>query len=93
MGMFAETAIVDYRYHLLTKENKCLFSVSVCKKQTEVFHFHFPLAENKRKWPFSVCGIPEKRRLGHMETETRKHGDMGKWRQGDRETWKHPTEN
>ncbi len=32
-------------YPLPTKENKLSFSVSVCSKQTEVFHFHFPLSK------------------------------------------------
>jgi hypothetical protein len=42
MGMLAETAIFYYYFSLLTKENKQLFSVSVCSKQTEVCHFQFP---------------------------------------------------
>ncbi len=36
MGKFAETAVVNYRYRLLTKENKLLFSVSIFSKQMEV---------------------------------------------------------
>jgi hypothetical protein len=54
MGTSAETAIVDYRtvYRLLTKENKCPFSVPVCSKPTKVCYFRFPFAENKRKFPF-----------------------------------------
>jgi hypothetical protein len=39
MGTFAETAKVDYYYHLPNKENKFLLSVSVCSKQTEVVNF------------------------------------------------------
>jgi hypothetical protein len=51
-------------YRLPTKEDKFPFSVSVYSKQTEVFRFFFPLAENKRKLPFSdgsvsVCGSME----------------------------------
>jgi hypothetical protein len=47
MSTFAERAIVDYRYRLLTKENKLPFSVSVGSKQTEICRFHFPLAQTK----------------------------------------------
>jgi hypothetical protein len=35
-------------------ENKLPFSVSVGSKQTEVCHFRFSVAANKRKLPFSV---------------------------------------
>jgi hypothetical protein len=34
-------------YRLLTKENKPMFSVSACSKQTEVCRFRFLFAENK----------------------------------------------
>jgi hypothetical protein len=53
MGTFAKTAIINF-YRLLTKENKLPFSISVCRKQMEVYHFHFPFAANKRKLLFSV---------------------------------------
>ncbi len=49
-----ETAIVDYLLFLANKANKLLFSVSVCSKQTEVYHFCFPIAANKQKLPFSA---------------------------------------
>ncbi len=57
MGTFAETAIVDYRYFLPTKENKLPFSVSVCSKQTEVCRFCFPFTANKRQSPFSISFV------------------------------------
>jgi GTPase SAR1 family protein len=38
-----------------TKENKLLFSV--CRKQTEVCHFHFQFEANKQKLPFSISSI------------------------------------
>jgi hypothetical protein len=44
MGTFADTAYVAKRYRLPTEETKIPFSVSVCRKQTEVFHF--PYAAN-----------------------------------------------
>jgi hypothetical protein len=46
-------SITDYR--LLTKENKLLFSVSICSKQMVrvVCHFCFPFAANMQKLPFS----------------------------------------
>jgi hypothetical protein len=49
MSTFAEKAIVDYRYRLLTKENKLPFSVSVsvCGKHAEICRFRFPLAQTK----------------------------------------------
>jgi hypothetical protein len=57
MGTFVETAIIDYCYRLLTKENKLLFSFSICSKQTQVCPFHFLFAANKRKLQFSVNSI------------------------------------
>jgi hypothetical protein len=84
MGMFAETATVDTIYNLLIKENKLPFSVSICRKQTEVCRFHFLFAANKRKLPFSVSSFIHLRNSGNMETgETWKHGDL------DIEAWKH----
>jgi hypothetical protein len=56
-GTFAETAIVVYRLLCATKENKLLFSVSVCSKQTEVFCFCFLFAAKKQKLPFSVSSV------------------------------------
>ncbi len=44
-------------YSLSTKENKLLFSVSVCSKQTEVCLFSFVFAANKRKLPFSISYV------------------------------------
>jgi hypothetical protein len=45
---------------LPTKENKCQFSVSIRRKQKEVYRFRFSFAENKWKLLFSVFGISEK---------------------------------
>jgi hypothetical protein len=42
MGKFAETANVDYCL-LFAEQGK---QTSVCRKQTEVCHFHFPFAAN-----------------------------------------------
>jgi hypothetical protein len=51
MGTFAETAIVDY--HLSFADQGKQNSVSVFSKQTtEVCHFRFPFAANKRKLHF-----------------------------------------
>ncbi len=44
-------------YSLSTKENKLLFSVSVCSKQTELCLFSFVFAANKRKLPFSISSV------------------------------------
>jgi hypothetical protein len=52
MGTFAETAIVKYRLLFAAKEDKLLFSVSVCSEQMEVCRFCFSFAANKQKWPF-----------------------------------------
>jgi hypothetical protein len=57
MGMFAETAIVDYRLSFADQGNKLLYSVSICIKQMEVCCFHFTFAANKWKLPFSVHPI------------------------------------
>jgi hypothetical protein len=43
LGMFAETANIITVYRLATKENELSFSVSVCRKQTGAYRFHFPL--------------------------------------------------
>jgi hypothetical protein len=83
MGMIAETQSSIPIFCLLIKENKCSFYVSVCSKQTEVFRFHFPFAENKQKLLFSICGIPE------MWTWRHGDGDMEAWRHRDMETWRH----
>jgi hypothetical protein len=42
-----QSSIIVHR--LPTKENELSFSVSVSSKQTEVFRFCFPFAENKQK--------------------------------------------
>jgi hypothetical protein len=69
MGIFAETAMSNIIYQLpTTKENKHLLSVSICSKQTEVYRFHFPFAENKRKLPFSVSFIFLLQNSGNVET-------------------------
>jgi hypothetical protein len=47
MGMFDETAIVDYRLSFADQGNTLPFSVFFCSKQTEVRLFRFPFAENK----------------------------------------------
>jgi hypothetical protein len=57
MGTFADTAIVDYRFLLPTKENKLPFSAYVCSKQTEVCRFRLPFEANKRKLQFSVGSV------------------------------------
>jgi hypothetical protein len=49
MGTFAKTAIVDNCLSFADQEKQT--SVSVCNKQTEVYHFRFLLV------PFSFCGI------------------------------------
>jgi hypothetical protein len=53
---------------LPTKETNIRFPFSVCSKQTKICFFHFPFVENKRKLPFSVCGI--------LDMETWKNGDI-----------------
>ncbi len=58
--------------HLPTKEDKFPFSVSVYSKQTEVFRLFFPLAENKKKLPFSDGSVSV---CGNMETWKWRHGD------------------
>jgi hypothetical protein len=44
MGMFAETAIVDYRLSFVDQG-----------KQTSVFHFRFQQTNGGLLFPFSVC--------------------------------------
>jgi hypothetical protein len=74
MGTFAEMLSSVTIYPLPTKENRRPFSLSVCRKQTEVCRFHFPFAENKWKLPFPLvplygCGIQETWRHGHGDTD------------------------
>jgi hypothetical protein len=57
MARFTETAILDYRLRLPTKENKLPFSVSVCSERLEVYRFRLPLAANKQKLPFSFHSV------------------------------------
>jgi hypothetical protein len=57
MGMFAETAIIDYNLLFADQGNKLPLSVSVFRKQTEVCHFRFPFADNKEKLPFSISSV------------------------------------
>jgi hypothetical protein len=70
MGIFAETASVEYLYRLLTEENKCpfwsLFEANKWKFAISIFHFQetnesccYQLVQ------FSFCGIPEMWRHGH----------------------------
>jgi hypothetical protein len=91
MGTFAETASVDYRLPLSTKENKLMFPISVCSKQTEVFRCHFSFAENKRKLPFFISSVFRLRNSRNVETWTWRHGDedMETWRHRDMETLRH----
>ncbi len=42
---------------LPTKENKLLFSISVCSKQTEVCRFPFQVAANEWKLPFIASSV------------------------------------
>ncbi len=59
----------------------------------EVWRFRLLFAANKRKWPVSVCEIPETWRHGHgdMEMETwnieTQTWDMETWRNRDIGTW------
>jgi hypothetical protein len=73
MGMFAETAIVDYCVSFADKKNKVPFSVSVCSKRTKVLRFRFPLQKTSLSCHF-------------LFVEFWKHGDMDMetWR----ETWR-----
>jgi hypothetical protein len=63
MGMFAETAIVDYRslfgdnVFCLQQTNEVPPLFSVCSKQTEICCFCFPSAAKKQKLPFSVSTV------------------------------------
>jgi hypothetical protein len=45
MGTIAETAIIDYQLLFADQQNKLLFSVSACSKQTEVCLIRFLFAE------------------------------------------------
>jgi hypothetical protein len=103
MGMFAETAIVDYHLTLANQKNKLLFlfpfainkrtlAISVCSKQTEisvVHQFYFPCAEFRKHQDMDM----EAWRHGEMETWRLRHGyiDMrhGTWRNGDMEIQRH----
>jgi hypothetical protein len=88
MGTFAEQQTSITVYRLPTKENKLLFSVSVCSKQTEVCHFRFPFSANKRKLPLSVNMIIRLRNPGNLEAWRHEDADMETWRHRH-ETWKH----
>jgi hypothetical protein len=55
-------------YRLSTKENKLPFSVSIFRKEMEVYHFRFPFAANKWKLPFSVSSV-------FLFAKFRKYGD------------------
>ncbi len=50
--MFAERAIIDYRLSFADKGKLTLFSVPVCRKQTEDCCFCFPFVAKKWKLPF-----------------------------------------
>jgi hypothetical protein len=63
-------------YRLPTKEDKHPFSVSIYSKQTEVCHFRFLFAENKRKLPFLLVQFSCLRNSGNVETWTWRHGSM-----------------
>jgi hypothetical protein len=97
MGTFAETASFDYRLPLSTKENKLIFSISVCSKQMEVFRCCFSFTENKRKLPFFISSVFRLRNSRNVETwrhgdegmETWRHRDMETLRHGDIDTWRH----
>jgi hypothetical protein len=52
MGMFAETAIVDYRLSFADQEIRLPFSFAA--KKTEACRFRLPFAANKRKLLISV---------------------------------------
>ncbi len=56
-----ETAIVDYRLSFADPGNKLPFSFSANKRKFADFVFR--LQEKKRKFPFSICGIPERWRM------------------------------
>jgi hypothetical protein len=63
-------------YRLPNNENKLLFSIPVCSKQTEVVIFHwfrFPFAKNRK----------------HGDIETWRHKDLETWIYEDMETWGH----
>jgi hypothetical protein len=55
-------------YSLPPKENKLLFSVSVCRKQTEVCGFRFPLAANIRMLLVSIGSFKKKNIYIYIET-------------------------
>jgi hypothetical protein len=69
MGTLAETAIVDYHLSFADQEKTNFrFSVSVCRKETEVCHFRFLFAANKWKLQFSISSVFCLRNAGNMET-------------------------
>jgi hypothetical protein len=53
MGMFAETAVVDYYVFIICRPKKQTY-VFRFSKQMEVCRFRFPFAANKRKSAVSV---------------------------------------
>jgi hypothetical protein len=44
-------------FFIIVNRSNFRFSLSVCRKQTEVCRFRFPFATNKRKLPFSVSSV------------------------------------
>ncbi len=83
-----QSSIIVYR--LPTKENKRPFSVSVCRKQTEVCRvFRLQKTDGSCRVLlvlFSICGIPE---MWRMDMETYRLADMQTCRHGDMKTWRH----
>ncbi len=66
-----QSSISDYR--LPTKENKLLFSISVCSKQREVCCFSFLFAADVRKSPFFFA-VRCSWVMGHAVMGTWRHG-------------------
>jgi hypothetical protein len=55
MGLFAGSPNIGYHLLFLDQGKQTFrFPFSVCRKQTEICHFCFPFAANKRKFQFSV---------------------------------------
>jgi hypothetical protein len=57
MGTFAETSIVDYRLSFADQGKQSSVFRFCLHQQTEVCRFRFPVAESKRKSPFSVSSV------------------------------------
>jgi hypothetical protein len=68
MGMFAETAIVDYHLSFADQGKQTSVFCFLLQQTDGSLHFCFPFAENKSKLPFSVSSVFYWQYYGNIES-------------------------